>query len=497
MSSLPIKLPHINSGTPVLQIRSLFLILASQALFISSFLLSVKLTFAILGILIFVYVVSQTPKSFLFFIFFILIFFNHFRNTPIEAKAIYDYRLFRMNIIDLFIIAFFLLQSTRSLLERGEGTLKIKSISRPLLMFVVIVAFCGFCGIIIGKAGVYDTFLELRPFIYLIMIYIITRLLISSNADIEKLLKFILIMTGFRAFHGIILMWTDPGRHMYSGQPFTFVSQEVIFFLFFVCIGIATFLRQNRVPGIRKIVKWFGLIVIISLLYSYRRGIYIGLILGLLAIAYILPFKKVKTSLKKIIWIPVFLAIILIVYPAFTNLSIISRLTSVTELPNPRVRQEGTEASNYYRIWETINAWENLKESPILGIGWGTKWDVHVPFILNPGMSRLTETHFHNSWLSIWLKGGMVALFSFAALIIMSVRRAKWVLHRGLSGISGLLIPAIGLFMSCFAVSSLFGDYIYYWRVALLFGFLLAISDICYWDERGAESASDQIHKKR
>ncbi|GEM_PF-2092117 len=488
MSSSTINSPNLISPFPArgfFKLKWSRYIIILEIAFIFSFLYSPLITIGILAGLAFFYFVSENPKLFLYFLFAIFIMFNHFRNTLYDKKPLYDYQLYRMSIIDITIICLVGIILFDFVVGRRNMLKKLRLRNRTLNIFITFILIASVYGLLVKGATLEDTIRNVRPFLYLIIYYGIAILFLDSKKEIKALVKFMFIITGFRALYGIILMFTDANRGL-GGFPFTFHSQEVVFFMFFICMGLLALIDGNIPAGFRKLFIIPLPIIIVSTLYSYRRGIYVGMALGVLSLFYIWGYKRSLEFVKKYLWAILIIFFILVLSGSYLmRTSVIERSLSVTSIPSLGKPMAGAEASNFYRVWEIINGISNLRSSfliPILGMGWGTKWGVYVPYPLNPNIKRLNEVHFHNTLLSFWLKGGIVVVFAFILIVIITLKRAKNAAEYCPKGFGRLMEMSIGLFMACFSISSLFGDYIYYWRIAPFIGVLLAISDSYHLD---------------
>ena len=127
-------------------------------------------------------------------------------------------------------------------------------------------------------------------------------------------------------------------------------------------------------------------------------------------------------------------------------------------------KSNNLEASNVIRIWELANGVQELKNNWRIGLGFGTKWTIHYPpFFGDPP----TRTRFHNTYMCMWVKYGIVGLFLFVWLIISKIFHGL-ILIKNNSSPEPLVIMA-SFFILYFGVVSNIGDMPYYIRpIALL-----------------------------
>ncbi|HEY5479491.1 MAG TPA: O-antigen ligase family protein, partial [Gaiellaceae bacterium] len=81
---------------------------------------------------------------------------------------------------------------------------------------------------------------------------------------------------------------------------------------------------------------------------------------------------------------------------------------------------QGRDFSTNYRNWETANAWMNVQQHPLSGIGPASNWTLYNSYdgqFLPYGFSYL-----HNSYLWVWLRFGLLGLVAYAAFFLTSAR---------------------------------------------------------------------------
>ncbi|MDH4222572.1 MAG: O-antigen ligase family protein [candidate division Zixibacteria bacterium] len=431
-------------------------------------------TLILSGLLFFLFMIAEKEENAFIVLFFILIFFNHFRNVSTEATPIYDYRLFGFNIIEIIIIIFLAFYFSKFTL-RGEIKISMSRflLNKPILYFGFVLILASVIGLLFFGAKLQVTFAQLRPLSYVVILYFLTIGFIRTKSQLNKILWSIIVFTGLRAIHGMFLYFYDPSRQHTGGGSFTFVSHEAIFFMLILSLGFIFISSYSKKDWKFYTLLFVAIPTIFSFLFSFRRGAWLGMGLSFLITFMILP-KTAKLKLVRV-GIPfLFLVLIMIVVlkgsVAFEHL--VQRFVSMTTTSKSiSMSGYGVTVSNMYRIWETINGVISLKSYPIFGIGLGTEWPIYIPF---RGIS-LPRFHFHNTWLSLWLKMGLLGVLSFVWI--------NWLIFKnGLkigrtikdqyykSMCLGLLIFILG-----FDISSIFVDWIYYYRSACLIGFVFGV----------------------
>lgn len=426
------------------------------------------------GLLLFLFLIAEKEENAFIVLFFILVFFNHFHNVPTESTPIYDYRLFGLNIIEIIIIIFFAVYFSKSAI-RGEIRISGSRflLNKPILCFGFALVLASVIGLLFFGASVRMTFAQLRPLSYVVILYFLTIGFIRTKSQLNKILWAILVFTGLRAIHGMFLYFFDSARRQPGGSSFTFVSHEVIFFMLVLALGfifISNYLKKDRIL--------YALILItvptaFSFLFSFRRGAWLGMGLSFFITFLILP-KPAKLKLVKV-GVPLLslLLMMIVASKGLTSLEqLAQRFVSVTATSKSvSIAGYGVTGSNMYRLWETVNGLLSLKSHPVFGIGLGTEWPVYIPF---RGFF-LPRFHFHNTWLSIWLKIGFLGILSFVWMTWLFFKKGLKIGRTIKDQYYKSLCLGLLIFMLSFDISSLFVDFIYYYRSACLLGFVFGV----------------------
>jgi O-antigen ligase len=426
------------------------------------------------GLLLFLFLIAEKKENAFIVLFFILVFFNHFKNVPTESTPIYDHRFFGLNIIEIIIIVFLTFYFCKSSI-RGEIKISERQLflNKPILYFGFALVLASVIGLLFFGANLRITLAQLRPVSYVVILYFLTIGFIRTKSQLNKILWAIIVFTGLRATHGIFLYFFDPARQQPEGGSFTFISHEFTFFMLVLALGFSFASNYSKKDKIFYTVILITLPTTFSFLFSYRRGAWLGMALSFCITFLVLPKATKRQLVKKGVMFLSFLLIMLIISQGLTPLQkLVERLVSVTATSKSiSMAGYGVTGSNMYRLWETVNGLISLKNHFIFGIGLGTEWPVYFPF---RGFT-LSRFHFHNTWLSIWLKIGFLGIFSFVWINwlffkkgLKIVRTIKDEYYKSIC--FGLLIFMLGV-----SIASLFVDFIYYYRSACLLGFVFGV----------------------
>ena len=431
-------------------------------------------TLLVLGLLLFLFLIAEKEENAFMVLFFILIFFNHFRNVPTESTPIYDYRLFGLNIIEIIIIIFLAVYFSKFAL-RGE--IKISGsrflLNKPILYFGFALVLASVIGLLFFGANLRMTFAQLRPLSYVVILYFLTIGFIKTKSQLNKVLWAIIVFTGLRAIHGMFLYFFDPARQRAGGGSFTFVSHEAIFFMLILALGFIFISSYSKKDWRLYTLLLVAIPTTFSFLFSFRRGAWLGIGFSFLITFMVLP-KPAKLKLVRagVPFLFLLLIMIVVLKGSVALEHLVQRFVSMTATSKSiSMAGYGVTVSNMYRIWETVNGLISLKSYPIFGIGLGTEWPIYMPF---RGIS-LPRFHFHNTWLSLWLKIGFWGILSFVWINWLFFKNGLKIGRTIKDQYYKSICLGLLIFMLSFDVSSLFIDWIYYYRSACFIGFVFGV----------------------
>ncbi len=199
-----------------------------------------------------------------------------------------------------------------------------------------------------------------------------------------------------------------------------------------------------------------GVCSLISLVFTYSRGCWIGLVFALVIFLF-LSKRKLFLAFCALGAVSVF----------FLPESIISRIASVGNL---------ADSSTSYRvyIWEgTLNM---LKDFWVTGIGLGTDaFNAVYPFY---AYSAITAPHPHNLYLVILTETGIVGAIAFVLIILLYYKKLFAVMKHSDDKNMKLISSGLVAAMSGFLLQGMFDNVWYNYRVFLLFWIYIAIGAV-------------------
>lgn len=249
---------------------------------------------------------------------------------------------------------------------------------------------------------------ELRALFYMGFMIIITPQIIQSKKDLINLIWFIIVTLTIKAFIGIIrlirLGFDFGGRTELTNHedPLFFISLMIL---------LLSFILFKYKSSQKTFLYYIIPLIFIIFLFSQRRAAYAAFFMGTIAFLFLIQKEHLKTLLK-------FLIPFLIIFTIYTT--IFWNSTGTIAIPAQLVKASITEPknpsdlrfySNLYRKVENYNLAQTVVKSPIIGIGFGKKYDQPIPLVHIP--FPLQEYIPHNEIFWIMVKSGAIGFFFF------------------------------------------------------------------------------------
>lgn len=238
---------------------------------------------------------------------------------------------------------------------------------------------------------------------------------------------------------------------------------------------VASFAASYLLWGPPRRRRRIGLLLgicMLGLLVSLNRNMLIGLTAGLLA-AGLLASRRGRFIAVASVVLVLSLAVVELAgsSAAIKNNSIAARVLSLRATSE----LEGS-ATVSDRLRENEKALEALRDSPILGIGWGVPYGVK-DFGFDDGGFHLSDRGFiHNQYLGLWLRSGLIGLVAFVAAMVLAIASgARWLRSRA-DRDDAWIGAGIITSLVAIAVSSLVAIYVIHPSWAAVIAGLLALA---------------------
>ncbi len=267
----------------------------------------------------------------------------------------------------------------------------------------------------------------------------------------------------------IVPFYGAEGRYLPIGtfrHHLTYAHQYQFVFLFLLTMAVHHIRDRKHLA----LTVPATLIVGLSLLFTYSRGVWVSIAIGSILVVVLLWGKR--GALLSIA------AVVLSVLIMSSSGSFGERVASITS------KESNVERLTIYQIH-----WDAVKDYPVFGHGPGRYREAMAPYYDRyPQKDDMPMVHAHNNFLQVWLNAGLIGLFGFIWLNVAFLRRAwNHVRRRSFRTPLGgsVLVSAIASVMA-FLISGLsqynLGDS----EVALAYWFVmgLALWEMDDWNRR-------------
>jgi hypothetical protein len=267
---------------------------------------------------------------------------------------------------------------------------------------------------------------EIRALFYFFVFFLIVPQIIRTKEDLRTLIWVAIVAISIKAFQGIgrfiELGFTTGGlAKLTNHEDPVFMST-----LFILLLSLIIFKAKDR----QRI--WLVLLLLPLLLGFYvslRRAAYAGLLVSLFTFALLIPWDKSWKFIKASI--PVFLFVVVYSIAFWNHQGRLGRPVQMIKTGIERPTREVNVQdyySNLYREKENYNLAKTAQANPVLGIGFGKKYDQPLP--LANIRFPLRDYIPHNEILWVLVKMGSVGFFAFWLFFNMYVARGAQLLPK-------------------------------------------------------------------
>jgi len=257
---------------------------------------------------------------------------------------------------------------------------------------------------------------ESARFITYVFIYFVIRYEFNTDKLVKNLLKCYIFTATILSIFGIIQYFTKIGldkkfvEQYGSGYRVVKVAATMYnpnAYSAFLILIIFPVLMLTIYENNKKIKSIYGLIttlILINILMTYSRNIYVAVCIGALILCVIYSYK------------------LIIVFGALG----ISTLFMPSVLDRARDLTNASQNASRIKLWKT--AIMMIKDHPILGVGNGnyvSRYDEYIAKYKDLSYNAYKRYPAHNSYLKIESELGIIGIVSFLAVLITSLFRVK------------------------------------------------------------------------
>lgn len=302
---------------------------------------------------------------------------------------------------------------------------------KPLTVWVAFLIFfvslaAGFINGLRGGGDLLIALWEVRALAYLCLMYIIVSQIVDTKKQIYILFWVIIIGVTIKALQGVV-RFIELG--FTTGGYAVLTNHEDPVFMVTVFILLLGFLLYRTGAKQRNWIFLFSLIFLLGFYVAQRRATYASLMVSVSAFIVILPFLKQLQFMKY--FLP--LLIVVGVYGvAFWNASgPYARPVQMVKsgFVEPELETNFRDySSNLYRDNENYNLAQTVVNNPVVGTGFGKKYDQPIPLVT----IRYTLRDYipHNQIYWVIVKLGAVGFFAFWYFFNCYVAKGTQIFHR-------------------------------------------------------------------
>jgi len=330
-------------------------------------------------------------------------------------------------------------------------------------------------GLVVGLAHhgqVQAALIEVRPFLYLALTYLLATMLVTTRRAVRVVLWAVVGAVAFKSLQAIWLFVRV--RDMNPRPEAVLAHEEALFFALFIFLLAALWLFDLR-GRLRTTATWLLPLVIAGDLANNRRAAWLVLAGGLLALAAV-GYRSLPRRRLMLTRVLTCAAVVLAVYlPVFWNntggLAQPARALRSTIAPDNR-----DMLSDLYRIQEDANLKLNIRQAGMLGKGYGVPIDYALPIEdisdIDPFIAFVPHNGIYYVLMRLGLFGGIALWALIGTGIITGAKLARSV-DKELAVVGTLVVTALVGYTMQAAVDQGF----YYFRVALVMGTLLGLAE--------------------
>jgi O-antigen ligase/polysaccharide polymerase Wzy-like membrane protein len=286
----------------------------------------------------------------------------------------------------------------------------------PFLAFLACIAL----GVVNGLSKGGDIklmILEVRPFWYLFLAYLLAYNLVTQKSFIRAFFWIVIISAGIKGLQGCYIYFIVFHRNI-ADQNEIMAHEESFFFAALILLIIIFYLHDRYRPQLYAALAALPFVVI-AMAANNRRADYIALLVGALVSWTLIFIIKKQARKPMLIGMIVFLLVGGSYVVAFgtTDHSWAAPARSIMSVVYPSATDARDANSNLYRVIEDFDLKFTAKQSFPLGYGFGHEFlqPQILPNILSEDPVYLVIPHNTIYW--VWMRLGVLGFFVFWYLI--------------------------------------------------------------------------------
>lgn len=344
-------------------------------------------------------------------------------NTPTLGKVFTSLVGMSITPLELVMLMGFLGLCARLLFD-SQLRLELGDLALPIVFLMVGVLG----GVAVGMAHNADLDAmrqETRSFFYLPAMYLLVIHFMKSRESLERIFWVFVLAVNLMALENIYRYFTSvKGTYtLAASEDLAFAHENSL-----MCAAVVILLVARLFWSERPSAEWRNLpliiIPVIAMLVMRRRAGIVALDIGLLLLALVLLRENVKMFLMVApLAILGFAALVMLTWNEPGSAGQIARSYRTVSGQSASVDQSSDE----YRKSEQANVQQNIKAQPLIGMGYGMRYNFYIP-LADLSFWPLWRYVPHNTVLWMWMKAGILGFASLVALFAAAAMRSMQIM---------------------------------------------------------------------
>ena len=268
-----------------------------------------------------------------------------------------------------------------------------------------------------------DAFWEIRSLSYWGLLLFLVPQLVTTKAHVKSIVWVVIAMVTFKSSQ-IIARFISAGLH-FEGYRTLASHEDAVFcvVVFLILIALLTYGGDSKQ---RNVLLALLPVLLLGFYASNRRAAYAAFGVGLIAFALLLPPQRRKKLMKGFLVFGVLFSIYLAAYwNTYGRMAVVAQAFKSTVFSSDRDMLRGQDySSGLARKQENYNAAVTFRTAPILGIGFGRKFEQAMR---SWGDYAFKGYMMHNQILWMLGKTGAVGFFLFLLFLGSLVAHGSYV----------------------------------------------------------------------
>lgn len=285
-----------------------------------------------------------------------------------------------------------------------------------------------------------DTFRDSRRIFKAMCVFLFSAALVGLSVFTQRFFGFEFLRWKFIK---------DFALHSHSTGPFKSPNGLAAYLACVIPIALSFSLSKWKSLAVKILFFSISGMLIMSIYWTFCRGGWLGLIVGLILLILILNYQRIKKIFWRLFSFSFIFGVPLIGIALFFF----------------RKRKDG------YRFTLFQGAWRMIEEHPLLGKGIGTYMDYCASYTNSPGVF-----YAHNCYLQMWAESGIFSLLCFLLFAGCVFYRSMKTSLRAVKSANYFILIGLTAGLMAFLVHSFFEVHLYSFQLSFLFWVVLGLT---------------------